>query len=395
MTLFKLKIFLTIFSLGMFSFNPSLLAYETEGQVWQNFSAFDPQSEGVIDHEAWTIFLENTVMPVGRSTRVLGYSRKSAYRLSKIKYGNNSPSRFEGNRLLAHLLEKSDKRIVRNYLKNLEALPQRVPLAWLNKDQQLAFWLNLYNAAVIDKVIEEYPISSLKALRGKEGQGSFWYEKILEVEGIPLSLRDIENILINNWENPLIIYGLWQGAIGGPTLSSEAYTGDNVWKILRYQAFEFVNSNRGVRIKGNEAEISIFYDWMAAAFDQSEDNIIRHIRQLADHGFLPGANNITSATPAYYDWTIADLIGGTYHSGQSLKGTANAGAGNAVAGGPVVDFALRGIPPIPVSERYPPQAINLIKGILKNNDIPERIPVITTEECAPGEACGATENPES
>jgi hypothetical protein len=55
-------------------------------------------------------------------------------------------------------------------------------------------------------------------------------KKLLTVDGVALSLNDIQfNILKHNYaNNPLIIYGLYQGVIGGPNIRKSAYTGATV-----------------------------------------------------------------------------------------------------------------------------------------------------------------------
>ncbi len=77
-----------------------------------------------------------------------------------------------------------------------------------------------------------YPIAELEDLI--EGEEAFLAKKSLTVAGIPLSLNDIEfTILRQNYDgDPLIIYGLYQGNIGGPNIRKAAYTGTNVYADL-------------------------------------------------------------------------------------------------------------------------------------------------------------------
>ena len=55
-------------------------------------------------------------------------------------------------------------------------------------------------------------------------------QEILEVQGVKLSLNDIQySILAKKYDgDPLIIYGLYQGIIGGPNILNRAYTAKNV-----------------------------------------------------------------------------------------------------------------------------------------------------------------------
>ena len=88
----------------------------------------------------------------------------------------------------------------------------------------------------LDEVVKEYPRQNLKRLF--RGKNSMFEKKLLTVAGVPLSLNDIQfTILKQNYDsNPLVIYGLYQGIIGGPNIRKTAYTGANVWRALENNA---------------------------------------------------------------------------------------------------------------------------------------------------------------
>ena len=260
------------------------------------------------------------------------------------------------------------------YQEGLERVSNRMSLSVLSHEEQLAFWLNLYNIIVMNKVIEEYPISQTRSFR--KDKDSFWYQKSTLVEGIPLSLKDIENILIQNWETPLVIYGFWQGSIGGPRLPRDAFTGTNVWDILQKNAIEFVNSNRGVIPKKNRLEVSKFYEWTKAAFKNSDLRLLNHINQLAEPDFMGDISGLKKISYKYYDWQVADLIGGTLYTGAQF------------AGGIRADLFLERTGDFNAINKLPPQALEMFREMSKEKALPKLYtPLITTEECAPGEAC--------
>ncbi len=315
---------------------------------------------------------------MGRSKSLMGpRGRVDKYVDSNISYGNNSPSRTEGNRVFIHAFSEGHKEFFFRYQLGLERLSGRVPLATLNRDEQLAYWLNLYNMIVLNKLIEEYPVTRLDFLReGKRGKPAFWNQKVTTIEGYELSLKDIEAILFHNYDTPLVIYGLWQGAIGGPNLPNQAFTGDTVWKILTKGAVEFVNSNRGVRPKKNKLQVSLIYDWFAEAFPGTGYSLMGHIYALADPAFLGDISHISRAEPGYYDWIIADMIGGVLHQGRESSSTLINDQLFRIS--PGTTNTLRGLPP---------QALQLLEEVVLNNDLPQRVPLITTEECGPDEVC--------
>ena len=62
----------------------------------------------------------------------------------------------------------------------------------LSKSESLAFWINAYNAATIKKIVDNYPVGSIKDLNG----GKPWDDKSINLNGKTLSLNDIENGII-------------------------------------------------------------------------------------------------------------------------------------------------------------------------------------------------------
>jgi hypothetical protein len=230
----------------------------------------------------------------------------------------------------------------------------------------------------MNKIIDEYPITNTKKLR--KDRNSFWQEKVTTVGGMALSLEDIENILATNWDNPLVVYGLWQGAVGGPTLQREAYTGENVWKLLDRSAREFVNSNRGVKPEGNTLEVSEFYGWVKPAFGNSDTVLLSHIKAFARPDFMGDISGANQINYDYYDWTIADLVGGDLSTGTKFAGSMRSEMGMSLTGNANTAF-----------DSFPVQAQLFFSEMMKESvplvSGPE--PIVTSEECAPEEPCDA------
>ena len=207
------------------------------------------------------------------------------------------------------MLGKEHVELVAKYRRDLEILPNYYPLAGFDKDEQLAYWLNLHNAALFEQLARRYPISKLKTLRnGRKNKPSLWDEKLLTVEGVALSLNDIQNnILLRHWNSPMALYGLYQGSIGGPSLPNKAFTGENVLGILASTAEEFVNSNRGVKIWRGEARVSLLYEWCKAAFPDWESDLSSHLAQFATDSRKAEMTSSKGFTAKLYEWRIAEI----------------------------------------------------------------------------------------
>jgi len=311
-------------TLALFALVGNMQASEMPGPatsgdaVTAAFSGQDPGSTFELDHSMWSDLLSKTIIYAGRSEGRIGRGNKRAWIDSKIRFGNDLPSRYENNRVVLSKFTDAHLEVVQRYRRALESAPGQLPLSKLNRDEQLAYWLNLYNVHALEHVAAHYPETTTEALRSapSEDPSGVWHEPTLNVAGIPLSLVDVEQkILFPIWDDPLVLYGLWQGAIGGPRLPQRAYTGARVWRMLRKNAVELVNSNRGMDPDGSVLEASLLYGWGAPLFDGPEA-VRRHILAYAQPPFSIGLDAAQRVEFDLYDWHLADLSGGTHHQGQ-------------------------------------------------------------------------------
>ena len=273
---------------------------------FSKFEAHDEQSTVLLDYSAWDTVLRSTVFMAGPSSRKIRRSRSTPTG-TRISLANPNRSWLEGNRVNFHLLNDEHIAAVIEFRGELEALPDRIGgLGALSRDAQLAYWLNLYNVTVYGLVAERYPIIRLKSFR--KGR---WDEKLLTVSGVPLSLNDIQNeILIPIWKTPLVLYGLYQGSVGGPNIRGKAYHPNTVWDKLRSNAKEFVNSIRAVHKKRNYARASRIYEWGAAAFPGGMADLRSHLLEYADDETRAILEDSDQLRIGYYDWYIADIYNG-------------------------------------------------------------------------------------
>jgi hypothetical protein len=135
------------------------------------------------------------------------------------------------------------------------------------------------------------------------------------VAGVPLSLDDIQfTILKQNYDgNPLVLYGLYQGIIGGPNIRPSAYYGDDVYRALEENAIEFVNSNRGTfSIDEGSFRVSSFYKRNKAYFPEFDADLSEHLLQYLEGEEINKILAADNLKANINDWTVTDL-GGTRH----------------------------------------------------------------------------------
>jgi len=229
---------------------------------------------------------------------------------TRRQYGHTSRYRLEGSRVTFSFLNKEIIANLADYRQNLQAIGSQVDLQSLSRNEQLAYWINLHNVAMVEKIAQEWPV---RQPREMEIDGVPLDDaKFITVEGVALSPRDIrENIVYANWSDPRVIYGFWRGEIGGPSIQREAFTGDNVSNLLDRSAREFVNSLRGTQKLGGTLQVSSLYEEVAPFyFDDFENDVRAHIAQYAnqDVAKIIAETGKTEAVIREYD--IADLAGG-------------------------------------------------------------------------------------
>ena len=279
--------------------------------VPEPFQGYDPDSKYTINYDDLTAVLKTVVVDTGRSTRekVAPTQAKTG---TKMKVSVNRSTVNEANRFYYETFEENPegREFLLGIQKSLEQVPADAPLQYFSRDEQLAYWLNLYNVTVLNQIIEAYPVRNLKKLL--VGNKSFFDQKLLTVAGIPLSLDDIRfTILKENYNNdPLVIYGLYQGNIGGPNIRKSAYTGADVWRALKNNAMEFVNSNRGTYSKDDKVfRASSLYDRNRVFFPNFDADLSSHLLQYLEGSERTELQAASVLKADIDDWTVADLTG--------------------------------------------------------------------------------------
>ena len=278
----------------------------------ERFAIFTPTTDPIrhrIDYEIWDYALKNMVISMGPSTR----TRPAPWvqpNGTRIRQGHNSRYRLEGSMVSFATFSQETIASFAEYRRDLESVSETLDIASLPRNEQLAYWFNLHNVAMMEVISREWPV---RQPRDIEIDGEPLDEaRFLTVRGVPMSLRDIrENIVFANWRNPKVIYGFWRGEIGGPALEREAFTGANVSSLLDIAADSFINSLRGTQKLGSRLEVSRLYEETAQFyFPDFETDVRAHLATYANEDVteILAETDLIRASITEYD--IADLSGG-------------------------------------------------------------------------------------
>ncbi len=177
-------------------------------------------------------------------------------------------------------------------------------VAALSREQQLAYWINLYNAATVELILEHYPVASIRDISRP------WRRDVATVAGVALSLGDIEHGIVRAlFDDPRIHYALNCASIGCPNLAAAAYRADVLDEMLDDAAREYVNHPRGVMVKDGEADVSSIYGWYREDFGGDEAAVIEHLREHAAPGLRARLEGVRDIDDYAYDWSLNGAAG--------------------------------------------------------------------------------------
>lgn len=254
-----------------------------KSNLWPRWQAHDHNSTAQIDHSAWTAFLQKYVV-------------KSKDGINLVRYG---------------AVSADDRKALESYIHTLES----VKIDHYSRAQQRPYWTNLYNAETVNLVLQHYPIKSIRDINLSHGLSSFvgglfdsgpWDAKVLKVEGVALSLNDIEHrILRPIWkQDPRTHYSLNCASLSCPNLRRQAYTAQNMEQMLNSGARDYINSPRGAKVTGGKLSVSSIYIWYQSDFGGNDAEVIAHLKKYADPKLKKQLQNITNISSHHYDWKL-------------------------------------------------------------------------------------------
>ncbi|MGX7952084.1 DUF547 domain-containing protein [Tsuneonella sp. HG249] len=279
------------------------------------FAQFAPTLAGTADYKldygAWDTALDWFVLTMGKSLREFS-SRPQATSGSRLVHGHDSPYRLEGSRVAFSLMPADVKQWLTDYRSELEQLPQQVPLTKLSRNEQLAYWINLHNVAMIEQLALNYPLSSPDKLTLGSDNAVLDEARFITVAGVRMSPKDIRTrIVYPHWRDPKVIYGFWRGDIGSPSINRSAYSAANLGELLDLSAREFVNSLRGTEARGGTLHVSRYYqEARPFYFANWETDLREHLTKFAKPEVAASFAGTTNVAASIAVTDIADLSKG-------------------------------------------------------------------------------------
>ncbi len=195
-----------------------------------------------------------------------------------------------------------DSALLNQYLNLLStAHPQK---AWPDAEQ-MAYWINAYNAFTVKLILDHYPVESIKDIKsGIAFVNSVWDIKFIDIQGQQYDLNNIEHGILRPHFNDARIHGAINCAsYSCPRLRDEAYVPERLDEQLDDAMRQFINDPRRNKISRDQAQISEIFKWFSGDFKEDAGSVREFINRYAEEPI--GAN--VEIGYVEYDWRLNDV----------------------------------------------------------------------------------------
>ncbi len=187
----------------------------------------------------------------------------------------------------------SDRQQLESYI---SMLGKAVPNDQWNRNEQMAYWINCYNACTVKLILDHSPLKSILDI----DNGKPWDEKFIRIGNQTLSLNDIEaNMLRKKFNDPRIHFAINCASKSCPKLLNEAFTAESLEQQLTTAAKAFINDGSRNKISPGKAAVSKIFDWYKDDFTK-DGNLTTFINQYSTVKLDPAA----TVSFLNYDWSL-------------------------------------------------------------------------------------------
>ena len=175
------------------------------------------------------------------------------------------------------------------YIDTLAEMPPRE--TW-PKTQQLAYWINAYNALTIQLILKHYPLKSIRDLNKP------WDQVVFESGGNAYSLNNIEHNILRKMEEPRIHFAINCASASCPKLQNKPFVGNQIYDQLEAVTCAFLLDKTKNKFTTTPPKVSRIFLWFGKDFGTREE------RKLFFEKYLE--KPLTSQKLDYldYDWRL-------------------------------------------------------------------------------------------
>lgn len=203
--------------------------------------------------------------------------------------------------------------------------PDSHPDQFPRVEDQLAYWINGYNATVIRKVLDHYPIASVRDARSRwlfflpRLAGFFVIEQV-ELGGRRIGLRALENEIIRKrFREPRVHFALNCASQSCPTLPNRAFRADALETELARETRRFLSNPAHFRVDTKERRVTVsaifkwyegdYRDWLKSQHPERPATLLSYLAVEAPTPAAAAAlADCADCRIAFfdYDWRLND-----------------------------------------------------------------------------------------
>ena len=227
-----------------------------------------------------------------------------SFGLSAMENNKPNPTNYPDHTLWGNLLQKhvdalgnvnykafkADNAKLETYLNNLA---KNSPTDAWSKEEKLAYYINLYNAATVKLINDNYPLKSIKDLKNP------WDKEWVKVGSQTYSLGDIEHKILTHIHDPRIHFAINCASYSCPKLVNVAYMPKTIESQLAKATSDFINDASKNNIKTNKLLLSNIFKWYKGDFTEN-GSLIDYIQQYTKVALK--ANSKINYLE--YDWSL-------------------------------------------------------------------------------------------
>lgn len=214
---------------------------------------------------------------------------------------------------------KSDHAKLDEYLASLETVMPEEFAGW-DREHQYAFWIDAYNAYTLKRVVDAYPIESVKDIVDDDKK-ELWDQEFIplgklfpEAGDRKLTLNDVENrILRPKFKDARVHAAVNCASRGCPPLLPEAFVADRLEKQLDAQVAKWLadtSRNRYEREK-KRLRVSKIFEWFREDFERDAGSVRSWIAARAPEAEREWIAATEDLTIEYldYSWKLNEAKG--------------------------------------------------------------------------------------
>lgn len=164
-----------------------------------------------------------------------------------------------------------------------------------SKNKQLAYYINLYNAATLKLILQHYPVSSIRDIAQP------WGKKWIRIGNRQLSLNHIEHRILRKMEEPRIHFAINCASVSCPKLLNQPFEEEHLDQQLELATRAFINNPAKNEITPEQLRLSPIFKWYRKDFVKT-GTLQEFIRQYSDTPISVDAR----ISYLKYDWSLND-----------------------------------------------------------------------------------------